>query len=182
MTHILWLIIKNNLSILDEEEIKDILGEYYVGINSHRRAPAGGAIAPRPGWRHFTIMSHRLQKWLYIATCWHYLFHWPDFARDSLILEFLNFCIFNKYWPMIFLLENSAKVGVRFPDGHFVRFPHGAIRLWKTGSTTKGHFNFCNAKNPIKEIKTVPNINIVCCTQKYQSFVTATSDRGWRWG
>ena len=33
--------------ILDEEEIKDILGEYYVGINSHRR-PLGGAIAPHP--------------------------------------------------------------------------------------------------------------------------------------
>ena len=60
MTHILWLVFKNNLSILDEEEIKDILGEYYVGINSHRRAPAGGAIAPRPGWRHFTIMTHNL--------------------------------------------------------------------------------------------------------------------------
>ena len=103
MSHILWLIFKNNLSILDEEEIKDILGDYYVGINSHRRAPGGGAIAPRPGWRHFTIMSHRLQKWLYNATCWHYLFHWPDFARDSLILEFLNFCIFNKYWSMNFV-------------------------------------------------------------------------------
>ena len=106
-----WFIIYDlfsNLSILDEEEIKDILGEYYVGINSHRRAPAGGAIAPRPGWRHFTIMSHRLQKWLYIATCWHYLFHWPDFARDSLILEFLNFCIFNKYWPMNFVAKNVA--------------------------------------------------------------------------
>ena len=35
--------------ILDEQEIKDILGEYYVGINSHRRPPGGGAInAPRP--------------------------------------------------------------------------------------------------------------------------------------
>ena len=58
MTHVWWLIFKNKPSILDEEEIKDILGEYYVGINSHRRAPGGGAIAPRPGWRHFTIMSH----------------------------------------------------------------------------------------------------------------------------
>ena len=114
MTHILWLIFKNNLSILDEEEIKDILGEYYVGINSHRRAPAGGAIAPRPGWRHFTIMSHRLQKWLYIATCWHYLFHWPDFARDSLILEFLNFCIFNKYWPMNFVARKCCYPVIKF--------------------------------------------------------------------
>ena len=115
MTHVWWLIFKNNPSILDEEEIKDILGEYYVGINSHRRAPGGGAIAPRPGWRHFTIMSHGFTKWLHDATCWHYLFHWPDFARDSLILEFLNFCIFNKYWSMNFVARKycwSSSIGI----------------------------------------------------------------------
>ena len=41
-----------------------------------------------------------------------YLFHWPtDFARDSLMLEFLNFCIFNKYWSLkIKLLQLSEFV------------------------------------------------------------------------
>ena len=49
--------------ILDEEEIKDILGEYYVGINSHRRPPGGGAIAPRPWWRHPAMSRYnRLQE------------------------------------------------------------------------------------------------------------------------
>ena len=49
-TCMICYIFKSNLFILDEEEIKNILGEYYVGINSHRRPPGGGAIAPvRPG-------------------------------------------------------------------------------------------------------------------------------------